>query len=739
MSRASPAGNGAGQGLMSSAHVVVEPVGSTAPASPWRWRLGAAAIAVLAAVAWTWPLATALRSAIPTYGWHCLGNGCEDEVLCYWIVTALGQRLAEAPLALFEGGILLPLRHTLAFSETMLSAVALTAPFTWLTGEDILAYNLHYLSTVALSVLGTYLVVRDATGDPRAALVAGLLFGFAGERWSARGHLPRQAVQWVPFVCWTWMRFVDRPSTSRAVGLAAATLANLHTSVYQGLALPVLLVPWAGVLALSRHLPLRRWVAGGAIIAAAMAVGGILYWPLAVVREEQSFVSTGLAEVSGGWTWYTAPFLHPITYLARLAEPGRTISAMSPLPILALVVAGIVARARRTDVAAPAVERAHLLAALAFMAFTAATTVVEERLGPFAPAMHAIFALPGLDGLRGRGRFALLVSFGGALVLGIALATVLRRVRRRRVAAAVVAVAVLLVIVDTRTLRESTPLTWLPRDVPPAVELAARSTPNGGLLHLPYGHWSSETLYMIWALHHRHPIMNGFTAIMPRFGPLVRSFPQPVTLRALAEIGVTHVLLHPRAMIGGFGARMVQQIRETPGLSSVMLDGTMLVTLPPTPPPHASPAAGRPLPRDGWRLEGSDPDAARAADGDLATHWTAATFDRPTYLRVDLGAERRVTGVRLQLAMHLREFPHAWEAWGSRDGAAWERLGGEPLTPPPFASYERDHRAIEIDLPFPPASVRLLEIRVPPENPFVVFDGHSTGVWGVHELEVLGD
>src|SRR4029450_12981405 len=68
---------------------------ASAGAFRWGWRIAAGVVAVLAAVVWTWPLATALRSAVPTNRWHCLGDGCEDEFLCVWIVTALGQRLVE--------------------------------------------------------------------------------------------------------------------------------------------------------------------------------------------------------------------------------------------------------------------------------------------------------------------------------------------------------------------------------------------------------------------------------------------------------------------------------------------------------------------------------------------------------------------------------------------------------------------------------------------------------------------
>jgi hypothetical protein len=153
--------------------------------------------------------------------------------------------------------------------------------------------------------------------------------------------------------------------------------------------------------------------------------------------------------------------------------------------------------------------------------------------------------------------------------------------------------------------------------------------------------------------------------------------------------------------------------------------------------PVVKPVDGRPLPRETWRLEASDPDAARAADGDTTTHWTAATIDRETFLRVDLGAEHDVTGVRLELGPHIREYPHAWELRGSRDGASWTVLGHEQPTRPPFASYRRDHRAIALDLPMTPASVRILELRVPPQPFLSIFGSHGGGTWGVHELVVF--
>ncbi len=701
-----------------------------------HWNSIAFAAALATAIVSTWPLATALSQAIPTHSWHCLGQGCQDEFLCYWIITALGKRLLHAPLSLFEGDILTPLRHSLAYSETMLSAAIPTALVTWITGNTVLAYNLYYLATVALASFGTFLLVRDITDDPRAALVAGLLFSLAGERWNFRGHLAIVAVQWTPFVCWTWIRFLDRATGARALALAAAYLASLHASVYQGMLLPLLLVPWAAVLVGSRRWSPRRWIASAVVIGITLAVGLVAYWPFAVVRDELSFVTSGMAEVGGGWDWYLGPLRHPMTYVQRLTAPDRFVLAMSPLPLLALATATIVAVARRPVAAQPASERAHLLATVAFTVTAAVFTIHPDRLGPLGHPIDVLFSLPGLDGLRGRGRLAILVDFGGAVLLGIALATILRRIRRRRHAMVVVALAAAAVVVDTRTLKEPTPLTWLPTaaDIPAALALAARLDPRGGLLQIPYGHWDHEVLYMMWGLHHDRPLMNGYTGIMPRFGPIVRDFPSPASRRALADAGVTHVLIDTRTM-HGLNAPWFQRIQQAP-LEERLVGDYQLVAVG-DPGAVKAPLVGTPIAHDGWRLEGSDPDASLAVDGDLRTHWTTKTIDRPTFLRIDLGSEHRVSGARLAFGPHIRDYPHAWELWGSRDGSNWERLGGEKPTLPPFASYRRDHRNVSLDLPVPPTTVRLVEIRVPPQNVFVFFDGHGDGTWGVHELEIF--
>jgi hypothetical protein len=108
-----------------------------------------------------------------------------------------------------------------ALSEHLLGQTLQILPVYWLTGNIILCYNLLFISTFALSALGTYLLVRDLTGDRRAAFVAGLIYGFLPYRIASVPHLQVLSSQWMPFALWGFNRFVDRFPQTKAAWLPA--------------------------------------------------------------------------------------------------------------------------------------------------------------------------------------------------------------------------------------------------------------------------------------------------------------------------------------------------------------------------------------------------------------------------------------------------------------------------------------------------------------------------------------
>jgi hypothetical protein len=187
------------------------------------------------AVAATWPLAAGLGRDV---AWD-LG----DPVLNIWILAwdaeqiraILTGDLSRAG-SFFDANIFHPAPLTLAYSEHLIAQAIQVFPIYVISGNPILCYNLLFLSTFVLSGLGMYLLVRELTGNPLAAFVAGLVFAFAPYRVPQSSHLQVLSSQWMPFVLYGLRRHFDsgrlRPLAGAAVALVAQNLSCGYYLLY---------------------------------------------------------------------------------------------------------------------------------------------------------------------------------------------------------------------------------------------------------------------------------------------------------------------------------------------------------------------------------------------------------------------------------------------------------------------------------------------------------------------------
>ena len=179
----------------------------------------------------TWPLVLGLGSDVP--------GDFGDSLLNMWI---LGWGAEHAPALLtgsigwtqfWNANIFHPDPLALALSEHLFGQVLQILPVYWLTGNIILCYNLLFISTFALSAFGTYLLVRDLTGDKRAAFIAGLVYGFLPYRIASVPHLQVMSSQWMPFALYGLNRFVTTGSKKALVGgTASLVMQNWSCGYY---------------------------------------------------------------------------------------------------------------------------------------------------------------------------------------------------------------------------------------------------------------------------------------------------------------------------------------------------------------------------------------------------------------------------------------------------------------------------------------------------------------------------
>ena len=242
----------------------------------------AAVAYLLISLVFTWPLVLGLGRDVP--------GDLGDSLLNMWILAWGAEHLPRLAIGamswsdFWNANIFHPEPLALTFSEHLFGQTLQILPVYWLTGNVILCYNLLFVSTFALSGLGTYLLVRDLTGDARAAFLAGLVYGFLPYRIASIPHLQVMSSQWMPLALCGLNRFVTRSSTrGLAAGTAALVMQNWSCGYYLLYFAPfapafVLHRMWA----VGRLKDIRMWT----LLAAAAAATVLLTLPFLVPYAE---------------------------------------------------------------------------------------------------------------------------------------------------------------------------------------------------------------------------------------------------------------------------------------------------------------------------------------------------------------------------------------------------------------------------------------------------------------------
>jgi len=197
----------------------------------WSRPSAVTALFAAASVVMTWPLVTVMHRRI--------AGDLGDTLLNCWVLRWTGGQVLRAlhgdvaALARYwDGNIFYPAPLTLAYSEHLTPLMLQILPVLAATGNVILCYNLLLLSTYVLSGLGMYLLVRELTGRPLAALLAGFAFAFAPFRLDQYPHIEVMSSQWMPFALCGFRRFFVTGRWRPLIGGATALLAQALSCGY---------------------------------------------------------------------------------------------------------------------------------------------------------------------------------------------------------------------------------------------------------------------------------------------------------------------------------------------------------------------------------------------------------------------------------------------------------------------------------------------------------------------------
>lgn len=245
----------------------------------------AAAAYVALTVAMTWPIAADPGHTVP----GDLGDSLLVMGVMAWMSEGL-LALAGGQLSfgdLWNAGFFYPTPLALTFSEHFAPQAVQGLPAYLASGNILLAYDLVFLATFALSGVGTFLLVRELTGSASAGFVAGLFYAFFPYRLNQYPHLQTLSSQWMLFAIYGFRRHLDRGSLAAIVGgTTAFVVQGLSSGYYLFYFAPVLAayVVWE-LVARGRGRDWRTWLAFAAAGAVATLAMLPFLLPYAEARE----------------------------------------------------------------------------------------------------------------------------------------------------------------------------------------------------------------------------------------------------------------------------------------------------------------------------------------------------------------------------------------------------------------------------------------------------------------------
>jgi hypothetical protein len=236
------------------------------------------------AVVMTWPLAAVMTREIA-------GDTGDTLFNCWVLLWTSGQALRalrgdmSALTQYWHGNIFYPETLTLAYSEHLTPQMLQALPVLAATGNVILAYNLLFLSTMVLSGLGMYLLIRELTGEPSAAFLAGLAFACAPYRLDQLEHIEVLSSQWMPFAFFGLRRFFTGGRLRALAGGVTALVTQALSCGYYLAYFTPFVVAYCLFELIARGKGWRTWGAVVAAGGAAICLVALFLWPYGQVRR----------------------------------------------------------------------------------------------------------------------------------------------------------------------------------------------------------------------------------------------------------------------------------------------------------------------------------------------------------------------------------------------------------------------------------------------------------------------
>jgi len=399
----------------------------------------------------------------------------------------------------------------------------------------VLCYNVLLIVSLGASAWAMHAYARAITGSAWGAYAAGIAWGFWPYRFAQLAHLQLQALYLLPLAFLFLHRLVAGRRRRDAVGLGLMAGLQALTSVYVGMIGGIGLAAAAvglvlGVGGRGRAL-IRRFALAGVVFV--LLVAPIL-WPYWLVQRREGF-GRNLYEASHHSARASSYVSVPATNLVY----GRTGLLDVPDSLETELFPGAIVTGLALVGVAAARRRGSGPAAVALVACVAAGVVLSFGPDGFRPLYAALHrSVFGFHAIRAPARFGVLVAFGLAGLAAIGMS----RVARSRD----ILPGVILALMAVEYLNVPLPLVAAPPRETAVGAWLRRAEGPGAVLHLPLGTDKAETPYMLQALEHGRPIVNGYSGQRPPFYSAlvetVSQFPSSEAIWTVKDLDVRFIV-----------------------------------------------------------------------------------------------------------------------------------------------------------------------------------------------------
>lgn len=499
-----------------------------------RELLIALPIALLLAVALTWPLAPKLG----TSGRVDSGDGRYGT----WNVAWVARALTSDPANLWNANIYHPHTGTLAYSEANLVSGVLAIPVWLATGNGLAAINSVKILSFALAALAMFALARHLTSSVPASAMAALMFAYSPFAFARLAHMQLMMTFGLPLTLLALHRFVDRSSLARAVALGGSMAVTALSCGYYGIFVG-LAVGW-GLLwfAVARG----HWRAGRywlwSLIALATAAALTIPFMLPYIGIQAEGFARSLDDArmfSADWRAYLASAKLVHRWMLPLLGEWREVLFPGFLSTV-LAITTVVAAVRRWRGSAPRTIVGFYLTFVVLAAWTS--------FGPHAGLYTAMFhTLPFFDMIRAPARAGVLVTLGMAALAAMGAALLLSRLTGRTRTIAVVALTAGMLAASTIG-----PFPMVERRPLHPVYARLARMPRAAVVEFPYFVGPTDrhrhTEYMMESLHHWQPLLNGYSDHRPaqvvEDGAILAGFPSDEAWEVIGRRGARYVVMH---------------------------------------------------------------------------------------------------------------------------------------------------------------------------------------------------